>query len=106
MATFLSKKQVDRLGKSFFYFGMHNFLKNIGEPAVLFDKSRADKTLLRLQSYYNNKGFFDVKATYKTDTINSKKLKIKYDITLNKPYIIDTINIKIQTPELDSIYLS
>lgn len=104
MATFLSKKQVDRLGKSFFYFGIHNFLKNIGEPAVLFDKSRADKTLLRLQSYYNNKGFFDVKSTYKTDTINSKKLKIKYDITLNKPYIIDTINIKIQTPELDSIY--
>ncbi|MBC7642793.1 MAG: BamA/TamA family outer membrane protein [Flavobacterium sp.] len=103
-AWFLSKKQVDRLGKSFYYYGVHNFLKNVGEPAVIVDERRAQKTLLRLQSYYYNKGFFDVKASYKIDTISKNKIKLKYDISTNQPYLLDTIDIKIQTPELDSIY--
>ena len=103
-SKFFSKKQVDRLGKSFYYFGVHKFLKNIGEPAVILDESRTKKTLLRLQSYYYNQGFFDVKASYKIDTISSNKVKVKYAVKTNQPYVIDTIGIKIQTPQLDSIY--
>ena len=103
-AKFLSKKQVDRLGKSFWYSGIHNFLKKTGEPPVIIDESRTKKTLLRLKSYYFNKGFFDAVAKYKIDTLTSKKAKIKYEVVTGKPFLIDSVKIKIKTPALDSIY--
>jgi hypothetical protein len=45
----LSAKQVDRLGKSFFYHGIHDFLKKTGEPPVIIDKTKTDKSILRLK---------------------------------------------------------
>ena len=103
-AKWLSKKQVDRLGKSFYYFGFHNMLKSIGEPPVLFNEEKTKKTLLRMISYYSKKGFFDVKASYKIDTISSNKTVVNYNIATGKAYIINKINTIIDTPKLDSIY--
>jgi outer membrane protein assembly factor BamA len=103
-AKWLSKKQVDRLGKSFWYHGIHDFLKRTGEAPVIIDELRTKRTILRLQSYYYNKGFFDVKASYKIDTLANKKAKIRYDVITGSPYIFDTIKTKIKTPALDSIY--
>lgn len=103
-SSWLSKKQVDRLGKSFWYYGIHEFLKKTGEAPVLIDESRAKKTVLRLQNYYFKKGFFDVKTTYKIDTITNKKVKIKFAVDTGKPYIIDSIHTQIMSPVLDSIY--
>ncbi len=60
-SKFLSKKQVDRLGNSFWYSGIHNFLKKVGEPPAILDKKSADKSLLRLNSYYFSKGYFNVR---------------------------------------------
>ena len=48
-SKWLSEKQVNRLGKSFWYHGIHDFLKRTGEPPVIVDKNRADKSLLRLK---------------------------------------------------------
>lgn len=103
-AKWLSKKQVDRLGKSFYYFGFHNMLKSIGEPPVLFNEEKTKKTLLRMISYYSKKGFFDVKASYKIDTISSNKTAVNYNIETGKAYIINKINTIIDAPKLDSIY--
>ncbi|HJY12590.1 MAG TPA: hypothetical protein VJ304_07365, partial [Flavobacterium sp.] len=36
----LSAKQVDRLGQSFLYKGLHEFLKNTGEPPVIIDTTK------------------------------------------------------------------
>ncbi len=103
-AKWLSKKQVDRLGKSFYYYGIHNFLKKIGEQQVLFDENRSKKTLIKIKNFYKNKGYFDVDANYKIDTISSKKIKVKYNVDLKKAYFLDSIKVKIETPELDSLY--
>ncbi len=103
-SVWLSKKQVDRLGKSFWYHGWHDFLKRNGEPPVILDKNRAKKTLARIENYYFEKGFFDVKATYKIDTLTNKKAKIKYNVTTGNAYILDSIKTKIKSPILDSIY--
>ncbi len=104
MAKWLSKKQVDRLGESFWYSGIHSFLKKTGEPPIIIDENKAKKTVLRLKSYYFNKGFFDVQAKYTIDTISTKKAKIKYTVTKGAPYIIDSLKTKIETAVLDSIY--
>ncbi len=104
MSKWLSAKQVDRLGKSFWYKGIHEFLKNTGEPPVIIDNAKTDKSILRLRYYYFNNGFFNVKATYKVDSLRAKKAKINYLITTGAPYFLDSLNTTISTPVLDSLY--
>lgn len=100
----LSKKQVKRLGQSFWYSGVHNFLRKTGEAPVILDTISTKKSLRRLKSYYFNRGYFDVTTKYKIDSTGPKKVKLKYDIVTGKPYIIDTINSYISSKPLDSIY--
>ena len=104
MSKWLSAKQVDQLGKSFWYHGIHDFLKKAGEAPVIFDKIKTEKSVTRLKYFYFNKGFFDVKASYTFDSISSKKGKVKYAITPGKPYLIDSLKTSISTPALDSLY--
>ena len=103
-SKWLSAKQVDRLGKSFWYHGIHDFLKKTGEPPVVIDTIETNKSALRLKYYYFNDGFFNVKTTYKIDTVSTKKAKIKYTITTGKPYFLDSLKTTIQTPVLDSMF--
>ncbi|WP_338646386.1 BamA/TamA family outer membrane protein [Flavobacterium sp. KS-LB2] len=103
-SKWLSEKQVNRLGKSFWYRGIHDFLKETGEPPVIIDTDRATKSLLRLKYYYFNNGFFNVNATYKIDTLSIKKGKIKYEITPGSAYFLDSLRTTILTPALDSLY--
>lgn len=105
-SKWLSAKQVDRLGKSFWYHGIHDFLKKTGEPPVIIDTLKAKKSVTRLKYYYFNNGFFGVKANYKLDSIKAKKAKIKYSITTGNPYFIDSLKTTIHTKVLDSMYQS
>ncbi len=105
-SALLSAKQVERKGKSFLYSGIDNFLKRIGEPPVVFDINKTDKTILRLKSYYFNTGYFNATANYELDTINKRKAKIKYTVTTGNVWKIDSIKTKILTPALDSLYES
>ncbi|MFD1603676.1 BamA/TamA family outer membrane protein [Flavobacterium artemisiae] len=104
MSKIYSAKQVDRLGQSFYYKGIHEFLKNTGEPPVIIDTSKTKKSLLRLKYYYFNNGFFDIKTDYTIDSLGRKKAEVNYNITTGPAYIIDTISTKIMTPALDSLY--
>ena len=100
----LSKKQVARLGKSFMVSGISEFLKKTGEAPVIFDSVSTEKSLKRLNYYYFNKGYFDVKSSYKTEQTATKKIKIKYDVVLGTPFLIDSLKTIIETPALDSLY--
>ena len=104
MSKLLSAKQVDRLGQSFWYHGIHDFLKRTGEPPVVFDKEKANKSLLRLKYYYFNNGYFNVNATYAVDTVAIKKAKIKYNIIPGNAFYLDSINTSISTAVLDSLF--
>ncbi len=101
----LSAKQVDRLGQSFLYKGIHEFLKKTGEAPVIIDTSKTKKTLLRLKSYYFNNGYFNVATNYNIDSVGYKKAKINYNITTGPVYTLDSIRTRISTPALDSLYL-
>ncbi|MFN3753186.1 BamA/TamA family outer membrane protein [Flavobacterium sp.] len=103
-AKWLSKKQVKRLGESFLYSGLDNFLRETGEAPVILDTVSTKKSIRRLKSYYYNRGYFDVTAKFKIDSVDQKKVKLKYDINTGKPYIIDSIFTNISSKSLDSIY--
>ncbi len=99
-----SKKQVKRLGESFWYSGIHNFLRKTGEAPVILDTVSTKKSIRRLNSYFYTRGYFDVKSNFKIDSIGPKKVKLRYDIVKGSPYIIDSINSYISSNPLDSIY--
>src|SRR5690606_14857637 len=104
MAKILSAKQVNRLGKSFYYYGIHNFLKKSGEAPVIIDTLSTKKSAARLRSYYFNNGYFDTKTSYEIDTLSRKKAKIKYSVETGEPYILDSIYTSISSPVIDSLY--
>lgn len=100
----LSAKQVQGLRNSFWYHGIHDFLKETGEAPVIVDTLKAKKSLPRLRSYYFNNGYFNVKASYTLDSLSLKKAALKYYLTTGNPYFIDTVSTSIKTPVLDSLY--
>jgi hypothetical protein len=103
-SKWLSAKQVNRLGKSFWYHGIHDFLKRTGEPPVLMDSSKTTKSLLRLKYYYFNDGYFDVTTSATLDTVQPKRVAVKYLVNRKAAYLLDTIKTTIATPALDSLY--
>ena len=103
--NFLSKKQVDRLRESFVVKGASDFFKRIGEPPAIIDTALTQKSIERLEAYYNSKGYFNNSGAY--TIVNSKRKKraeIEYKINLEKPFHIDTITTNIASKDLDSIY--
>lgn len=100
----LSAKQIEGLRKSFWYLGIHDFLKETGEAPVILDTLKSKKSIARLKNYYFNNGYFNVKATYKKDSLSPKKAQVQYSVVTGNPYIIDTVKTVIETPVLDSIY--
>ncbi|MDG2431474.1 BamA/TamA family outer membrane protein [Flavobacterium sp.] len=105
-SKWLSAKQVDRLGKSFWYHGIHDFLKRTGEPPVIIDSAKTTKSLLRLKYYYFNDGYFDVATKASVDTTSPKRAAVKYLVNTGAAYLLDTIKATITTPALDSLFQS
>ena len=103
-AKWLSRKQVKRLGESFWYSGIHNFLRKTGEAPVILDTFSTQKSIKRLNSYFKNRGYFKVASSYTIDTSTTKRAKLKYTLIKGKPFFIDSISSKIETPSLDSLY--
>ncbi|MES2864933.1 MAG: BamA/TamA family outer membrane protein [Bacteroidota bacterium] len=105
MTKLYSKKQVNRLGKSFIVSGYSNFFKGIGEAPSILDTSRVTKSEKRLYLYHKNRGFFNAKVSSKIDTLKKQKIKISYDINTGNAYVIDSIFRNIESPIVDSLYV-
>ncbi|GGW23310.1 membrane protein [Arenibacter certesii] len=105
LINFLSKKQVERLGESFFVKGASIWLKNIGEAPVVIDTFRTRRSLQRLSAYYKSKGYFNNNTTFVLDSSRRKqRAAINYNIALGEPYKIDSLQSSINSPQLDSIH--
>ena len=100
----LSKKQVERLAQSFVVSGFNNFLKNTGEPPVIIDQKRIEKSKTRLSAYYFDRGFWKNKVTAEVDSVGNKRGKVTYNINTGIVYTIDSLSQEIDTPDLDSLY--
>ncbi len=103
-AKWLSKKQVHRLGKSFWYSGIHTFLKKTGEPPVILDTAKIKRTIKQLRAHHFNEGYFDAKAQYKVN-YKDRFSDVNYKVTTGAPTFLDSISRNIETPAIDSLYL-
>lgn len=105
LKSLLSEKQVERLGESFVVRGYSNLLKRVGEPPVIIDSSRTNKTLERLEGYFGSKGYFNNSASYSlVPSKRKRRAEINYSVALGKPYLLDSITTAIASKSLDSIY--
>lgn len=102
--AFLSAKQTQRLGKSFLVRGYSEWLQRVGEAPVIVDTARSYKSLKRIETYYDTRGFFDNTGTFIIDTTGPKRAQIRYVLDLGKPYLIDSLRRNIASPMLDSLY--
>ncbi len=103
--NFLSAKQKERLGQSFFVKGYSNFFKRIGEVPAVIDTAKTRKSLERLEGYYGSKGYFNNTASYEiVPGKRKKRASLSYYVDLGNPYYLDSVSKAIASPELDSIF--
>ena len=98
----LSKKQFQKELQSRKKF--NNWLKKTGEAPAIYSEKKAKKTILALKKYYFSKGWFNVKTSFNAEKDSTQKVNITYNITKGDPYFLDSINAKIKTRIIDSIY--
>lgn len=104
LIRFLSKKQLDQVGNS--YIGFNEWIKKSGDAPVIINDSKTKKSLERIKLWYEKRGWFNVTADYTISKNKSeeKRANITYNVTLNKPYVIDSIKEEISSPIVDSIF--
>ncbi|QKX05529.1 BamA/TamA family outer membrane protein [Aquimarina sp. TRL1] len=104
LAEFISQKQVNRLRES--YTGFNNWLKRTGEPPTIIDSSKIKRSLKKLESYYWNHGWFNIKTDYSISKKEKQRANISYFMSPGQPYFLDSIQAKIESPIADSLYQS
>lgn len=104
ISKILSKKQVYRLGESFMFDGANNFLRNLGEAPVIINPASTKRSASRLSDYFFDRGFFSNKVSFIVDSIGTKRGKVSYFVKKNQPYVLDSIQDHISSPELKMLY--
>ena len=97
-----SEKQVEGLRK--FSKGFNNWKLKSGNPPVISDIKKVEKSALALERYYANNGFWDATSSFKEKKKEKKRIEVDYLITTGDPYFLDTISTNIKSPALDSLF--
>ncbi len=104
LASLISAKQTDRMANSFLISGFSNLFKSFGEPPVILNNERTEKSVTRLKNHYHNIGYFNATVEAVVDTSTYKKADVSYTINTANPFFIDSISYKVHSPELLNLY--
>ena len=81
-------------------------VRDIGEPAIIFDSTLTEQTRLQLSKFLFSKGYFNQRVT---DTIeyvkDSKRAVVKYILHPNQPYTINKISYLMEDEKLGAMLL-
>ncbi len=83
---------------------LNTWLKKTGEAPVIVKEEQAEKSKNLLRKYYFSKGWFNAKTSYEINKSDDHRATVDYFVTTGTPYILDSINAKISTPSIDSLY--
>ncbi|WP_089239794.1 translocation and assembly module lipoprotein TamL [Belliella buryatensis] len=67
-----------------------NFFMRTGNPRVIHDSTKTEDSQRQISFYLSNNGFFENEVDYAV-AYDGKKAKVKYLLTENQPYIIDSV---------------
>ncbi len=84
----------------------NQWLKNTGSAPVVIDTTKAKRSLDQLKKYFYNQGYFNIKGRYSVlkDSTKKNRGSIRYTLNRNKAYSIGTLNYKIESPQIDSLF--
>ncbi len=82
----------------------NNWFMNKGQAPILYDEKKTLKTMKSLKNYFISNGFFEANVAFKSKHPKEKEIEIKYNITTNQQYNIDSLTTEIESTALDSIY--
>lgn len=104
LIAFYSQKQVDEIVN--YRVGFNNWIKSNGEAPVIIRNDRAERSKARIEEYYKSFGWLNAKASYEVikDTVKEKRGAVVYRVDLQKPYFVDSIEKRIDSPIVDSIF--
>lgn len=104
LINIFSQKQVDEWVN--YKTGFNNWIKKTGEAPVIIKKDRAIRSKERIEEYYKSLGWLNAEASYQiiADSLKEKRGKVVYSVDRKKPYSIDSIIKKIDSPVVDSIF--
>lgn len=78
------------------------WLKNIGEPPVIYDEGLTQKSVQQLKQYLDNKGYYQ-SSVRDTVYFKKKKAKVEYIVKAGQPYRMDHISYQVKDPELGKL---
>lgn len=104
LISIFSQKQVDEIVN--YRLGFNNWLKNNGEAPVIIRNDRAERSKARIEEYYKSFGWLNAKASYEIvkDTLKEKRASIIYTVHRQTPYEVNSIERRIDSPVVDSIF--
>lgn len=100
---FFSKKQFSKIRNT--YISSQNQIKKIGEAPAILDNRKTKESINRLKSSYWNRGRFNTIVEAKTEKNDTThRAKVTYNIIRGSTYYLDSIQVEIASPKLDSLY--
>ena len=87
---FYTKKE-----KGFFYW----LAKTLGEPPIIYDEANTQNVAKLLENKATNNGYFNTEVSHQTIK-KKKKAKVIYQVKVEEPYRIKSLNYHIEHPEL------
>ena len=90
------KKKVAKVEKTI---SEGNLFMRWGEPLSILDSQMLENTNNQLKLYLQSKGFFEAETEYTVNYMHDHA-DVKYEVTENQPYIIDTLMYRIDDPQL------
>lgn len=104
LIRFLSEKQVVEMGNS--YIGLNKWLEKSGDAPVVIDDARTKKSLERIKQWYAKRGWFNTEGDFgvRVDSSKKKRAAVSYQIKRFRPYFVDSIQEKIGSPVVDSLF--
>lgn len=65
--------------------------KKIAEPPAIYNPLLTSRTALNFENQMRQRGYLKAQCTYTVDTLSAYKMGVKYTLTLNKLYQVDTV---------------
>jgi outer membrane protein assembly factor BamA len=75
--------------------GISKWLKKNGEKPAIWDKYLTKESRTQIEYFLENEGYYGSKVE-DTVILEDQKATVKYEIELNKPYVIDSLNFMVE----------
>lgn len=80
------------------------WMRSVGEAPTFYDSLKGQESAREMRAYYQTKGFFQAKVKIRTKpNKRRKKIRVIYEVTENKPFIIGKIDYVSENKVIDSL---